>query len=152
MFDKKKRLRERRKRLYSHRAEQDSLRRAAAAEQDKEKRSQLTRRYTNAIRKADILESDVILEEAQQLGIELDNKSSWWFDDVDPDDPGGPPPDYAITRWLSPLGKAIATRSIREERQKDIEWRVKLIVMVLTALTGIGGIIIGILAFLKPTR
>ena len=151
MFDNKKRLRELRKRLRSHQAERDSLSRAIAAESNKDRRSKLSRELRDETHTIDILESDLIIEEAQQLGIELD-KSSWWLDDVDPDDPGGPPPEYAITRWLSPLGKAVATRSIREERRKDTEWRVRLIVTILTSLTGIGGIIIGILAFLKPAR
>jgi hypothetical protein len=151
MVGNKKRVRELRARIRSHQDEQDALRRAMAGESNKNRRSELTRDLRDRTHTVEILESDLIVEQAQQLGIELE-KSSWWLDDVDPDDPGGPPPEYAITRWLSPLGNAVATRRIREERRKDIEWKVKLIVTILTALTGIGGILIGILAFLKTAR
>lgn len=57
-----------------------------------------------------------------------------------------------ITHWLSDIGEAATTRRIREEKRKDIERRVRLMVTILTALTGISGIIVGILAFLKSSH
>jgi hypothetical protein len=57
--------------------------------------------------------------------------------------------ELGVTCCLSSVGKAVTRRRIREERRKDTEWRVKIIVTILTALTGVGGIIVGILALLR---
>lgn len=60
-----------------------------AGESNKDRRSELTRDLRDRTHSIEILESDLIVAEAQGLGIELE-KSSWWLDDVDPYDPRGP--------------------------------------------------------------
>jgi hypothetical protein len=51
--------------------------------------------------------------------------------------------------YLTDIGKAGVSKLIREEKRKNIEWRVKIIITILTALTGLIGSTIGVLSVLK---
>jgi len=91
-----------------------------------------------------VIDTDRILLKVRQLGIELPTgKESWWWDDMDyvgPDD---------YRSYLTDIGKSAVSKLIKEERRKNLEWWVKIVVTLITALTGLVGALIGVFSLLK---
>ena len=94
---------------------------------------------SSARRQLDDLETDRLVRKARCLGIEIPNTSSWWWNDSDyvdsPDD---------VSFGLTEIGKAGVSRLIREEKRKSIEWWVRVIVPVLTALLSLLGLVVAL--------
>jgi type IV secretory pathway component VirB8 len=64
--------------------------------------------------------------------------------------------ETASSHYLTEQGKAGIRKLIKEEgraedkwRRERLEWKIKLIVSIATAVTGLAGAIIGIIAILK---
>lgn len=102
-------------------------------------------------------ETDALKRRALELGIEVPHKPDWWWEDID-NFPGGPQEwEYLGDEYtyLTPAGKAGYRKLIREElRAEDkwrerLDWKIKLIVSIITAITGLLGALIGIIAILK---
>jgi hypothetical protein len=91
-----------------------------------------------------VIDTDRLLRKVRQLGIDLPaKKDSWWWDDMDY-------VDFDDSRsYLTDIGKAAVSKLIREERRKNIEWWVKIVVTIIVALTGLVGSLIGVLSVLK---
>jgi hypothetical protein len=81
---------------------------------------------------------------ALRLGIEIPRTSSWWRDDSDEYEGPIDQMEYAINYYLSPQGKAGVRRLIREEKRKNIEWRVKIILPILGALISLFGLLVAL--------
>jgi hypothetical protein len=85
-------------------------------------------------------DSEQLIKKAQKYGIELPLTASWWADDSVS---GLPPED--VTRWLTQTGLAGGDGfDNREKKQK-----LGILDQGITALTGLGGTIIGIISALK---
>jgi hypothetical protein len=130
--------------LLKNKVEQLRLERSALDEtSDRSKSSQLFRQIADHEFTIAALESDGLLNKAEELGIEFPpGKKSWWFDDLDFKDPD------SYRSYLTDAGKAGVAKLIRDERKKNAEWWVKTVVSVITALTGLVGTLIGIFAVL----
>lgn len=103
-------------------------------------------------------ETDALKRRALQLGIEVPRKSDWWWEDVD--NFAGGPQEWELLgdeyTYLTPAGKAGYRKLIREELKKEDEWRrariswkVGLVVSIISAITGLAGAAIGIIAILS---
>jgi hypothetical protein len=80
-----------------------------------------------------------LLRKANKLGIEVPDKQTDWFTDaynVQAD---------ATYKVLTELGEARVRNLIRKQRREDMEWWIK----VIGALTGLIGVLIGLVAILK---
>jgi len=88
----------------------------------------------------DLFETEVLRRLARKYGVEEPTDAASWADDsasgLSPED---------ITYWLTPRGQAKLRASIREQQKKNWEFWIR----VITALTGLGGTIIGIIAALR---
>jgi hypothetical protein len=104
-------------------------------------------------------ETAELKKQALEYGIEIPRKAGWWWDDSEEMINSGvslQELEYAISYYLTEEGKAGVRKLIREERKKEdewrrarIEWKVKLVVSIITAITGLAGAAIGIIAILK---
>lgn len=85
-------------------------------------------------------ETDDLLARATKRGIELPrDKDHWWWSDA----------DYAgenARSYLTDIGKAGAQRLIRDDRRSSLKWWIDVCVPIFTALTGLAGAAIGIIA------
>lgn len=89
----------------------------------------------------EFFESELLLAKAERLGIDLPERKDWWssedvMNELSPD---------GVTWWLSQKGRIGVANLIKQERRKDLEWWLKII----AALTGLGGVLIGIISALK---
>lgn len=105
-------------------------------------------------------ETDEILREALRLGIEIQGKSDWWWEDMD--NFGGSIDDWEYVKddftYLTEIGKAGARRQIREElnklkeeMRKDIawqrqetQWKLTIVGLIIGWLLGTLGILIAL--------
>jgi hypothetical protein len=103
-------------------------------------------------------ETDALKRQSLELGIEIPKKSDWWWEDFDSF--GGNLETWEIVRdeytYLTAEGKAGVRKLIRDELKKEdewkrarTEWKVKMIVSIITAITGLAGAVIGIIAILS---
>jgi hypothetical protein len=72
-------------------------------------------------------------------------KPSWWRDDSEDD-------QEAVIRWLSEKGRQGVLNLIRDEQRKTWEWRIKLIIPILTILVSILGLLVAAIALLNKNR
>ena len=90
------------------------------------------------------LETERLLRKARRLGIEFPEASNWWFDDseveADPD---------KVHFYLTPIGQSGVSRLIREERRKTIEWWVKIITPILSAVIALLGLVVALVSVSK---
>ena len=111
---------------------------------DQEKLAKLHIKLSGRQLRLAVIDTDRLLRKVRQLGIELPSKKdSWWWDDMD----YAGPDDYRS--YLTDIGKAGVSKLIREERKKNIEWWIKIVVTIITALTGLVGSLIGVLSVLN---
>ncbi len=93
----------------------------------------------------DSIDTHKLQKKLTKRGIELPrDKPSWWYTDMHWDLDPAEAPEY-----LSPVGKAGATKLIREDRRETIKFWMKVLTLILTVLTGLAGAIIGIITTLK---
>ncbi len=87
--------------------------------------------------------TDELLEKALSYGIEAPrDKKHWWWDDI----------DHAgedFRNYLTDTGKAGMKKLIQKEWRKSVQWWITIVVSILTALTGLAGAFIGIIALWK---
>lgn len=102
------------------------------------------RKLTNQLRsrrlRLETIETDRLINKVRRQGIELPSNKSWWWDDLD--DRG--PDDYRS--YLTNSGKAGVSKLIREERKKSVEWWVKIIMPILSALIALLGLLVGLVS------
>lgn len=97
------------------------------------------RKVTMAQYRLDLFETDVLTALALRYGVEMPKEPGCWNDDGEytgPDD---------TTYWLTQRGQSSLRASIREQQRKNWQFWIA----VITALTGLGGTIIGIISALK---
>jgi hypothetical protein len=88
----------------------------------------------------DLFETDVLLERARKYGVDEPTDPSCWADDSE-----AVSSPEEVTFWLTRKGQGKLLAGIREQRRRDWQFWIYLI----TALTGLGGTIIGIISALK---
>jgi hypothetical protein len=113
---------------------------------DPEKAKALTL-YQKQKHRLEVFQSDVLLNKAQRLGIEVPRTHDWWYDDYDEQNYQGVPAhilDDLINRWLSPKGRIMVAKLIRDERRKNIEWWVKIAAPLIGALISLLGLIVAL--------
>jgi hypothetical protein len=88
----------------------------------------------------DLFETEVLIALARKHGVDEPTDAASWADDSES---GLSPED--VTYWLTSKGQAKLKASIREQQKKNWEFWIRLI----TALTGLGGALIGIISALK---
>ena|ERR1051326_3967317 len=89
------------------------------------------------------VESDFVLEKAERYAIEIpteQEKPSWW----ERSDEYG-----ESIRWLSPIGRTAVLKLVQEEKRRIIEWRVKVLAPILSALISLLGLVIALITVLK---
>lgn len=89
------------------------------------------------------LESMILLREAKLLAIDLPSVSDWWNYEFAEQDAG------SKATHLSEKGKIHVARLIKEERFKNAERQIKLAAILITALAGFVGVVIGLVSILK---
>jgi hypothetical protein len=77
----------------------------------------------------------------KRLGIDIPDRKDWWSNDNIHSDL---PPDD-VTWWLSQKGRIGLANLVKQARRKELEWWLRII----AALTGLGGVLIGIISALK---
>lgn len=115
-------------------------------------RSKLQGQLSGRKRKLDIFESRLLETKATQLGIDLPHKADWWFDDSEEQYMSGVPTailNDLTTRWLSPVGRMMVSALIKDKKDVRFDRRFKIILASITALTGLAGALIGVLAILS---
>lgn len=96
-------------------------------------------------------ESNLLVQEAVRRGITISKDADWWSSDRS---------DYEhcqdqqfvddmTTYWLSRTGRAMVTRLIKDDRKKNIEWWVKLVVPLIAALISLLGLIVALITVSK---
>jgi hypothetical protein len=101
---------------------------------------QARRKVHMAEHRLDLFETEVLRALALKYGVEEPTEAGSWNDDSES---GVSPED--VTYWLSRRGQARLRASIREQQRKNWQFWIT----VITALTGLGGTLIGIIAALK---
>ena len=123
------------------REEQHALGPATLANINEPERRELGNRFLRFRHDLERFESDLLLNSAERLGIEIPEKPDWWAND----DTEGNLSHDDISWWLSQKGRIGIANLIKQERRKELEWWLKII----AALTGLGGVLIGIISALK---
>ena len=95
----------------------------------------------------DVFESDILVNNAQRLGVDIPKTADWWEDDYNEQDYGGLPAHVLndiLNRWLTPKGRLMVAKLIREERRKNVEWWVRVIAPLLGALISLLGLVVAL--------
>ena len=93
------------------------------------------------------IRTDKLVRRAERRGIDLRAKQDWWTEkkwDLDEDEM-----DNNQVKVLTESGLAQAKRLIRNDFRQSVKWWVEVVGQVAVALTGLGGIVIGILSLLN---
>jgi hypothetical protein len=90
------------------------------------------------------LETDRLVKKAQRMGIEIPRKDNWWWEDETFDGPMISNGVYEGKFYLTEWGKAGVSKLIREERRKSIEWWIKVITPILSAIIALLGLIVAL--------
>jgi hypothetical protein len=101
---------------------------------------QARRKVRMAEHALDLFETDVLLDRARKYGVDEPTDPKCWADDSEA---GLSPED--VTYWLTRKGQGKLRAAIREQQRKNWQFWIYL----LTALTGLGGTVIGIISALK---
>ncbi len=151
-------LRERKLKKKSERATEYMLRRlydeAAALPNDKsysEEQAKIQRRIDAIYDSKARLETIETLYEALKWGIKVPDDKGWWKDDQ-PYTGGlsaGELLDTLHSERLTALGRAGVERLIREERRKSVEWWIRVITPILSALIALLSIVVALVSVSK---
>src|SRR5215204_6095525 len=80
------------------------------------------------------LETGRLVRKARRLGIQIPQQESWWWEDETFEGTMSLDGAYEGKYYLTEFGKVGVSKLIREERRKSIEWWVKIITPILSAL------------------
>ena len=100
-----------------------------------------------AERNLEQFESRLLVKEALRRGIAISKDADWWTNDrVDYEGHGFEEQfiNDMYTTWLSETGRAIVIRLIADDRKKNIEWWVKIVIPLLTILISLMGLIVAL--------
>jgi len=141
MFAERRQRRQLKRKIEQAREELSPLGPATLANINEPERRAVSNRVALQMNQLEFFESELLLAKAERLGIDLPERKDWWSNDdvmneLSPDD---------VTWWLSQKGRIGIANLIKQERRKDLEWWLK----VIGALTGLGGVLIGIISALK---
>ena len=141
MFAERRRRRDLRRKVQDVREELNALGPATLANINEPERKALGARFDQHSNQLEFFESQLLINKAERFGIDIPDRKDWWSDDniqgdLSPDD---------VTEWLSQKGRIGLANLIRQETRKDLEWWLKII----AALTGLGGVLIGIISALR---
>lgn len=91
------------------------------------------------------LETDRLVRKARWLGVEIPQKEGWWWEDetFEGEVINGV---YRGRFYLTEFGKVGVYKLIKEERRKSIDWWVKIITPILSALIALLGLIVAIIS------
>jgi hypothetical protein len=92
------------------------------------------------------LETEQLMRKARQLGVEVQQKESWWWEDESFEGQMLPDGTWEGKYYLTEIGKAGVSRLIREERKKSIEGWVKIITPILSAVIALLGLIVALVS------
>lgn len=105
------------------------------------------------------VQTEQLKRRASQLAIEIPNHPTWWGEDKDgynamlQKSPEARREDFL---YLTEIGKIGVRKLIKDEQQKEdewerarVEWKIKIVVSIITALTGLVGALIGVFAMLR---
>jgi hypothetical protein len=157
MFDEWRERRELRKKITSLRKKEAKFRAkmdgSFADDSDESKPETIpisvSYKLSSSVIQLDKLESERLLRKANSLGIEFPKASDWWWED---DDAGKFSPDgetWEGKYYLTDIGKAGVSKLIREERRKNVEWWVKIITPILSAIIALLGLIVALVSVSK---
>lgn len=90
----------------------------------------------------DKLETTRLVRNALRLGIQIPEEESWWEEDESEAGDGS----YKPYDYLTQVGKENVSRLIRDERRKNVEWWVKVITPILSALIALLGLIVALVS------
>jgi hypothetical protein len=141
MFAERRRRRELKRKIEGVREELNELGPATLANINEPQRKALGARFDQHSNQLEFFESLLLIDKAERFGIDIPDRKDWWSND---NIPGDLSPDD-VTWWLSQKGRIGLANLIKLERRKDFEWWLKII----AALTGLGGVLIGIISALK---
>lgn len=103
-----------------------------------------------ARRKTAKRDTDRLLFQALQLGVDIPRHPHWWWDDSEElTGLSANEIEYATTHYLTPEGIAGIKKLIRAEKRNNIEWSVKTVGTLIAAATGLVGALIGLQAVMK---
>jgi hypothetical protein len=122
-----------------------------AAETEAALRS-IRREVSSTEKSLEIFESNVLIRKARHRGIEIPRNSTWWRDDSDEYDYPGAAREFLesmTTTWLSETGRAMVTRLILDDRKKNIEWWIKIVMPILGALISILGLFVALITITR---
>ena len=90
------------------------------------------------------IRTDKLVRRAERRGIDLHAKQEWW-DSIDEGEWTGMESHIKV---LTDTGLAQAKRLIRDDFRQSVKWWVEVVALVIAALTGLGGTVIGVLSLL----
>lgn len=92
-----------------------------------------------------VFDTNVLSRKAKSLGIEIPRNDTWWWND---NEDGSLPPE-AVSYYLTDFGKTSVRKLIKEERRKNVEWWVKIITPLLSALISLIGLFVALTTVLR---
>ena len=103
----------------------------------------------DAMYKREAKETDEILRQALELGVEIPKgKPEWWFDDTENYSGPAELAELTIRNYLTEDGKIGVRALIREKRAQNTDRKIKWACQIIAAITGLLGSLIGILAII----
>jgi hypothetical protein len=98
--------------------------------------------------KQEAKETDELLRQVLELGVEIPKHPEWWFDDVENYSGPAALAEFSIRNYLTDDGKIGVSGLIREKRAQITDRRIKWACQIIAAVTGLLGSLIGILAII----
>lgn len=92
-------------------------------------------------------ESRQLVKEALRRGIAISKDADWWTNDRADYEGHGLEEQFIndmYMTWLSETGRAMVTRLIADDRKKNIEWLMKIVIPLLTILISLMGLIVAL--------
>jgi hypothetical protein len=92
-------------------------------------------------------ESRRLVKEALQRGIAISKDADWWTNDRADYEGRGFEEQFIndmYTTWLSETGRAMVTRLIADDRKKNIEWWMKIVIPLLTIMISLMGLVVAL--------
>ena len=116
------------------------IRQTPYEQRDHAAEAEFERRCNHHMQKLEMFESSLLTIEARRLGIEIPENSQWGRNRN---------AESNGHYWLSDFGRTGVTKLIKEERRKNIEWWIKLITPILSALISLLGLIVALVTVSK---
>jgi len=100
-----------------------------------------------AERNLEQFESRLLVKEAHRRGLVISKDADWWTNDRLDYEGHGFEEQFIndmYTTWLSEIGQAMVTRLIADDRKKNIEWWMKIVIPLLTLMISLMGLIVAL--------